>query len=419
MLFAAEAPAPAALTLAESIRRGLSYSLEFQKAESEKRQADAEFRLARAKVMPTLDMNASVTGTETAENYGNGFGHAYKARLDLEQPLFTGGALANGLRAARMRREVAEKKWQAVRHDYTFKVVEAYYKAAQAQVLLAIAKENREILKNYLAITTRYAAIGRSKGIDRLQAEASYNLSESQVLESESTLEGFRQDLIRLLGEDQGLEAPLDPRLSLQAFDPGSLDKMLRQALEQNPAIQALSLQADSLTYENRARMFEHRPTLSARGSYGYDSPEYDRWIKDSGEAYSFGLVLKIPLFSGFSSLAQSDQLAEQRVQLEKDLAIRRKELQKTLATALATLQRDFTRLKHTQVSSASSKKAMDVAVRDYRNGLLSSTDVLNIQRTRFEADRQHTLAQYSYNQQMLNLRRDIGADLQKIYEGK
>jgi outer membrane protein TolC len=40
----------------------------------------------------------------------------------------------------------------------------------------------------------------------------------------------------------------------------------------------------------------------------------------------------------------------------------------------------------------------------------------LNIQRTRFDADKQYAEAQYSYQLQVLQLRRDLGTDLEKTY---
>jgi outer membrane protein TolC len=406
-----------ALTLKEAVKRGLGYSLEVQKAQSEKAQADAEYRLARAKIFPTLALNAKGGTTATAEHYGNGYVDAYSARLNLEQPLFYSGVISAGMKAASLRQEMAASKLRDAKQDYVFKVVEAYYKTAQAQTLLGIAKENREVLKNFWEITSRYARIGRSKGVDRLQAEASYNLSESDVLEAESSLEESRYQLARLLGEESGTTEALAPKLRVEAYDPGALDKLAQEALEKNPSIKATESELESLIQANRAKMVEHRPKLYLKGSYGYDAPDEDVWFMKKGEAYSLTVNLDIPLFSGFSSFAQSDQQNEQRRQKEKDLMIQRQDLRKNLASSLATMKRDFQRLKLTQNSATSSKKAIDIAVRDYRNGLLSPTEVLNIQRTRLDADRKYTAAQYSYNQQILSVRRDIGVDLEKTYE--
>lgn len=420
---ASEKPAKSVLSLTSTISKGLAFSLELQKAEAEKKAAEDDYRLAESKLFPTVAINASGGTQKTSTAYNGGLStnttnisETYKARLDLEQPLFTGGVITAGLSAAKLNRDVARQKAYAARQNYIYSIVESYFKSAQAQVLLSLAQDNRSVLKSYLEITTRYAAIGRSKNIDRLQAEASYNLSEADVLAAESTREQTRQDLIRLLGDSMGDSTDLETEFSLQPVETGNLDQLLEKAIANNPEIRSLELQVESLKYTNRAKMVDHRPKLSLKGSWGYDSPDRPNWFEKASEAYSLTLNLNIPLFSGFSSFAQSDAYAQQLVQLEKDLGIKRLELQKSLAKALATLQREFQRLKLTQISATSSRKAMDVAVRDYRNGLLSSTDVLNIQRTRFDADRQYTLAQFSYNSQVLSLRRDLGIDLEKTY---
>ena len=276
-----ESNAATALTLKDSIKHGLDFSLEIQKAESEKRAAHDEYRQARAKLLPTIDLNASALSDKRATNLGGGFTDNFKARLDLDQPLYTGGVTSAGLKAARLNRDVAEQKAFAVRQDYIFKIVDAYYKTAQAQVLHTLSKDNRTVLKNYLDITTRYAAIGRSKNVDRLQAEASYNLSEAQVLDFESSLEQLRQELIRLLGEEVSMEAPLDPKLNLQPYNPGTMDQLLRRALDNNPALRAVHLQVESIHYQNRVKMIEHRPRLSLKGSWGFDSRHEETWFKE------------------------------------------------------------------------------------------------------------------------------------------
>jgi outer membrane protein len=411
--------APAPLSLADAIKRGLEFSPEVQKAQSEYKYARAAHRQAISSLFPTIDLTASSGKTVAAEYYGGATTDLNRARLEGEQPLFTGGVISAALRATTAKKEAAEKRLKLANHLYTFKIVSTYYTTAQAQTLLEIAKENREILKTYLSITTRYAKIGRSKAVDRLQAEASYNLSESDVMEAESALESLRQDLIRLIGDESGTNATLVPKLRTEKFEIGTLDKIYDQALSSNPEIQAVELDLKSLIQQNRAKMINHRPKLSLKGFWGYDSPEEKNWFHEKGENYGVSLNLKVPLFSGGSSFAESDQYAEQRVQLEKDLAVKRLELRKSVASSLITMQKDFQRLKLTQSSADSSKKAMDVALRDYRNGLLNATEVLTIQRGRFEADRKNTLAQYSYNQQILNLRYDLGLDIEQTYGDK
>lgn len=420
-LYAQPAKPPASIRLSDAIRQGLAFSPEIQKAESEKRAADDRYKIAQSRLFPTVNLRASGGSTKGSSAYSatgrpGGVTQTYDAHLEAEQVLFQGGVVLAGLSAAKLERDMRMQRIFASKQDYTYRIIEAYLNASEAQALLEISKENRQILKAYADITARYAAIGRSKNIDRLQAEASYNLSEAQVLQSESELERNRQELLQLLGDPHSL-LPLDTQISAQSVETGDLNQLYKKALENNPEIKALQLEVESLKYANRVKMAEFRPKLTLNGTYGYDSPDRVRWIgKDIAEEYSVTLNLTVPLFRGFSSFAESDANAQALIQKEKDLQIKQIGLQKSLAKALATVQREFNRLKLTQSSAASSKRAMDAGIRDYRNGLLSSTDVLNIQRTRFDADRQYTSAQFSYNRQVLSLRRDLGIDLEQTY---
>jgi outer membrane protein len=411
------------LTLAEALRRGLAFSPDIQRAQSELKEAEANYRLTEASVLPTLDLKGSVGSQKTSGAYRSGFSNTtgqtefYRAQIVGSQPLYQGGAIGSGLAAARTRKKMAEQKVFDARQRYAQQIVQAYLQAAQNEVGLTIARDNREILKSYAEITARYAAIGRSKNIDRLTAEASYNLSEAEVLNAEIQREQGHVSLLRLMGEEPTpQELRINTNLVLQPAETGNLDELYMKAIKSNPQVRAKELEIEALKHENQARLSKHYPKLSLDGSWGYDSPDQPNWFKEASQAYSVSLNLTIPLFSGLSSFSERSAQAERVHAIERDLQNIRLDLRRSLGTALVSLDKEFRRLKLTQTSSQGARRAMEVAVRDYRNGLLSSLDVLNIQRTRFDADRQYTSAQYTYHQHVVTLRKDLGIDLERVY---
>lgn len=417
-----EKPAAPTLTLSGAIRKGLEFSVEIQSAQSEVRQREADFRSSEARLFPTLDLKAAAGNQQSSSAYRFGFSgtsgetEVYRAYLALSQPLYAGGGATSGISAAKLAKDAAAQRLFDAKQKYAFGLIEAYFKAAQNQLLLALARDNRSILKSYYEVTSRYASIGRSKNIDRLTAEASYNLSEAEVLNAESELERSLQDLQRATGGEISLDTNLENEIPLQPVETGTLDQLYQKAIENNPEIRALELDVEEQKYINRTKLAEHYPKLSLDGTYGYDSPDRPNWLKETSEYYSVFLNLTIPLFSGFRSLGENQSYKEEVFQRERTLMAKRTDLQRSLAKAMVTIEREFRRLKLTQTSAAGARKAMDVAVRDYRNGLLSSLDVLNIQRTRFDADRQYANAQFSYHAQVLRLRKDLGIDLEKAY---
>lgn len=418
-----QAAEPAKITLGWTIKEGLNASLEIQSAEAERRRIDSEYKLAQSKIFPVINGVASGGTRKNSAAYRVGSqvsildaNETYSAGFELDQPLYAGGAISSGLALTRTNREIAKQNLYATKQNYVFSLIENYLLAAEKQVNLDLARDNRDILKKYFQITSQYAAIGRSKNVDRLQAQSNFNLSEAEVLKAESEYESALQAMFRFMGKSKPDNAQVETNLLLQQIEVGTLDQLYQKALENNPSIRATTSSVDAQKYSNDLTMSVHKPTLNLKGNWGYDSPDRVNLIESRAETYSLTLNLKIPLFSGLDSFSQRQINSEQLVVKQKDLAIQQRNLHNSLSQALATLNRDFARLKLTQDSATISRKAMDVAIRDYRNGLLSSTDVLNIQRTRFESDRQYLTAQYSYHRQVLTLRRDLGIDLEKSY---
>jgi outer membrane protein len=410
------------LSLKESIRRGLEFGIEIAQAKSLLRKAEAQYRVSDSFLFPTVNLVGQAGAQKASAAYSGGFtgstgeSELYRAYLSLRQPLYQGGLVTAGLSANRVQIESAKQRLFDSKQKYAFSVIETYLKASKAQLLLSLSRDNRSILKSYFQVTARYASIGRSKNIDRLTAEASYNLSEAEVLKAESELERGLQDLQQVTGFEVPLDTNLENETPLQPVETGSLDQLYQRAVENNPELRALEMDVDRQKYLNDARLSDHFPRLSLDGTYGYTSPDRPNWIKDTSESWTVFLNLTIPIFSGFRSLADRASYREDVFLAERELAGRRIEIQRSLAKSMVTITREFNRLKLTQVSAAGARRAMDVALRDYRNGLLSSLDVLNIQRTRFDADKQFAEAQFSYQLQVLQLRRDLGTDLEKTY---
>lgn len=411
------------LTLREALQQGMTYSLEVQQAESRSREADANYRAARSLIFPTIDLEGayghrqstaayttrvtSATGSETDVN---------QAFVKISQPLYSGGALWSGLKAATLNQDAAKQNLLATRQDYALSVIRAYLTAAAYQALLDLAKKNRDASKDYFETTKRYAKIGRSKNIDRLSSEASFALSEAEVLDVASLTEQSFADLQRLLGIAEMKDVQLERPKNIAPPTQKPLDQLLNEAVERNPSIKSTQLQIESLKRQIDVELSGHLPSLSLDGSYGFDSPERRNLFDNYAETYSVFLNLKIPLFSGFGYSADRDRAREQLNQLEKQLEIDRRTLYQTISKTLASLNANFARLKLTETAAERAHQATGMALRDYRNGLISNGDVLQIQNTRYNADRQNTNAQLNYQIQAAQFQHALGLGLEQSY---
>jgi outer membrane protein TolC len=427
----AESPATPGMTgtldVKTAIERGLSFSPDVRKAKSVLDQADATFRFAESKLFPTLKAQGLTRTSRNSVTYdpNNAAGNAqlnslynevYTAQIVASQPLYQGGAIEAGLSAARVQQDQAKQGYFKAKQDYLQQLLNAYYDASSNAQKLAMAKLNRDILKGYYEVTVKYVGIGRSKGIDRLQAEANLQLAEAEILRLEAAEETSVQSLLKLTGDTNLAHAKLETHFEAQPVNIGSLDDAFQRASESNPDLRMARLGIENQRYQNDLTMSTDWPTLSIDGSFGYQSPDRQNVFDNSGEFYTVGLTLTVPLFSGLSSISQRRINRELLTQKEKDSINQELTVKQNLAVAMATVQRNYEQLKLNRQAAESARKAMDVALHDYRSGLLTSTDVITLQNTRYSAETAFLTAQFSYLQQVLNLRHDLGTDLEKVY---
>ena len=410
------------LVLKDLIKRGLTYSPHVQQAEASLKISRETFSQAESLIFPNLEIQAGAFNRKLALiNFGqSGFirQNQYQANLVLSQPLYAGGAITSGLRAAKLGQELARQQVFIQKQDYLFNLISTYYDYSESVERLRQALINRDFLKNYSQIARQYASIGRTKSIDRLQADANLASSESAVLENESIAESARNRLLQVVGEEEYSSEDLKifTELSIQPIEPITLDEALKKAAENNPELRGAEIALRQQEYVNDLNLVDDMPRLSLDGSYGYITQTRDEWFRDDRNNYSIGVNLVIPIFSGLSSLSKRRANTQLTFQRQQELELKQDQLRQTLSTAIETLNRDFKRIKFLKDAVELGRKAMDSALRDYRRGLVSSTDVVAIQTSRFQSELELLKVSSSYMKQVLSLRKDLGVELEKIY---
>lgn len=413
------------LTLHQLLQQGFNHNPDWISSRSFLRQKQGEQGYAEAQLFPKLDLKAEGRSYRDPVVYGAGGislipptnRELYATYLQLDQPLYKGGILTNGLAWKRAEVEKARQDLLNKKQQVSYDIIMGYISVIEWQRKKKLARENREVLSSYAKTVIQYANIGRSRRTDRMQAEISLALSESEVLAAENGFEAAKEALIRLTGCEDFQELAEDSSvISAKPLDQISYDQILQRALENNPEIQSFKKQVDVVVYDTKKDTAEDWPELSLTGIMGYRSPDRPNLITGSAEYYSVGLNLKIPLFSGFSMFSKRQVHAERRVQAETDLRRAQLSLRERVKVDLETMSREFERVKKTQTALNTAREAMTIALREYRSGLLSSTDVVNLQQSRYSAETQSLSSHIAYLKQIMNLRRELGTDLAKVY---
>lgn len=412
-----------ALTLPAAIQKGLSFSPEVRQAESVVHENQEKITGARGALFPTVNGKVSATtrqNSTTAATVSNSTGgnssEVYNAALEFTQPLYTGGSFSSGLNTLKVDEEIARQSYFKTKQDQTERIIIAYYELVKMRQLLRAAEENEGILSSYLGITSRYEKIGRLRSTDRMQASVNHSLSLIDIEQVKTNLSQKLQEMRVLLGV--GADVLILPQfeITIPSVNILSEQEALKTALTNNPAARVAELKVERTEYAKEYDLSTDMPSLNLSGAAGYQSPDRPRWFESTSQYYAVGLNLTVPLFSGLTSFSKRRLHNERFYQAVKEAEVLKNSLRATIPNLLSTLRSLYQQLKITQTAATQSREALNTANKGYQSGTVSSSDILNLQRSRYETEKLFIQAQINYLENLVALRKSLGIDLEKAY---
>ena len=414
-----------ALTLVSALKLGLDYSPDIKSAASQVKGAADATAKAKGLIFPTITGVASATNsqnsttftTASAPSTGSATGDTYSVAVNLSQPIYAGGAITSGLDYYKAGEDVSQQNYFNVKQTLILNLLTAYYALAQAQESLAAAESNRDILKSYTDITSYYERIGRSRKIDLMQAQVNWSLALSDVETDQVALKTAIANMNHYLGESNDHPVRADFKVSVSPVGPITLDQAYDAGVKNNPVIRSAVIALEQVQYTEDIDLAQDLPSLSLVGSEGFKSPDTGSLWYQSSNQYSIGLNLTVPIFTGFSSFAKRSGYEEQKYQAEKAIQIAKDNMRNSLQNDIAAIRSAQLQLNLAVASVKQSRTALELANKAYRQGTASSLDVINMQNVRYSSEKLFVSSQYAYLQALLNLRQQMGIDLEKAYE--
>ena len=307
------------LSLDAALRHALSLNPELRAAGRQAQAADARADAAKGAFLPQLgvrymvrrsdnplDAFADKLNTRSANpaDFGNAQTLNYPdastlhaTQLALEMPLYTGGRLVAGARAAGATAQAAHLDYEHRQQTTAYNTLHAYRAAQAAASALTIANDAVDAARDHAQTTARLARQGRIVASDSLTAEL--NLATAQGLrEQAANRQRLALEALRLV---TGL--PATAELLLPAWEnasPAALSAVTETQSEQR----ALATRKDILAHE--AQLVASRAKISAaRAAF---QPQVgviaaDSWYDDSAslsnKSQSIMGVVSLNLFNG------------------------------------------------------------------------------------------------------------------------
>jgi outer membrane protein TolC len=381
------------LSLSEALELAEQHSHQLKKTRAERQAYESLLRSAGAKRMPTLSLEAIAFYNDEVASFDItlplnrtisreiGTKDNYLTNVRLSLPLFTGGKISSGIKAAQAdldwRRALEEASLEKVLYQARLEYLSLYKAERLVEAAQASLERATIIMKDVQALFNA----GTADSVDLLEADFTFNEAYLKVKEAESARRAAEIRLTTLLG------LPSNESIKLTDTPPPPTGRQIFYSSPTKPELKAgLAAIARSQAQFELAQS-AYLPSVATYVGYSYGKPNIDWFNKTWMDYFTVGAKLTWSLNLGRQehyTIRQARYL-HRAAQKNYDDLLERFERDAKLALEQVTLARQ--RYNTTKQRKRTADDNYRLALRMHKNGALSSNRLLEIETALSEAE--------------------------------
>ncbi len=398
---AMEAQTELILDKAKVIELALQQNSEMLKLRKEVEIAETSLSEVRANFSPQLSVNTIYTrmGEAPKQSLNN-----YTFKVGLQQPLFMGGQLKAGYNQAGKNYQIAKLEFEQKKAELKESLLKQYYNILKAKKMVKLSQQNVAQINRYVEIAQVNKEVGIFTNTDVLQAKINANRAEQGLLKARNAFKLAKLALKNSLGlrADQAIE--FSDELEWSEIELTE-SEAISYALMYRPDLKILELSEDTLSLNIKRTKGSRYPSLMLNGEY---STNGDKLKIDDGK-WNLSLLLSFDLYDGGakdSKIKKAEKELE-KFELTKNQAIDGVKLE--IKQSLLTLEEAKQSIELMRLSLEEAKNNLRDTEIKFREGIVTSFDVLNAQTTLQQVQNDYYQAIYDYNLALISLERAMG----------
>ncbi|QJC55467.1 Outer membrane protein TolC [Polaromonas vacuolata] len=342
--------------------------------------------------------------------------------LTASQPLYRPANWASYLQS---QPQVAQARAQldAAEQDLILRASQSYFDVLAAQDTLTFVLAQKSAVSEQLASAKRNFEVGTATITDTREAQARFDLVVAQEIAADNDLRIKKIALDQLVGRTGTQPLALATPTILPSILPADPNSLVDQAEALHPLIRQAKNGLEVAELEIQKAQAGHKPTLDLNASYNV-ARNPSGTATTSALAYrtntgTVGLLLNVPIFSGFSVENRIRETLFLRDKSQSDLEGARRSVAQATRTAFYGVVSNLGQVKALEAAELSSQSALDANKLGYQVGVRINIDVLNSQSQLFQTKRDLAQARYNVLLGGLRLRQANGSltelDLQPV----
>ena len=408
------------------IGRAVQSNLDLQIAQARVREARAQYGVAVADFLPSLDASGSYERQRQSHKQplftafqipSSAFqNNVFQAGFDASWEIDLFGGKRRAAEAAKAEVAASEYGRRDTLVTLLGEVARNYVDVRGYQRQLAIANENIEAQTKVLAITQRRFANGLTSDLDVEQANTLLATTRAEIPTLQTSLRTSIHRLGVLLGREPGsLLAELSKDAPIPATPPAVPAGLPSELLLRRPDVQRAERELAAATANIGVAKSDLFPKFFLTGAAGLESVSASDWFTSGSKFWSFGPTVQWDIFDTVRVRAnikvQNARQEQALLNYEQTALIAFEEVE----NGLAAYANEQIRRRSLREAVTSSQKSLALANKLYSNGLTDFLHVLDAERSLYQAQDALVQSDRTVSSDLISLYKSLGGGWETV----
>lgn len=296
--------------------------------------------------------------------------------------------------------------------DLITRVAQAYFDVLLARDSVAFASAQKTAIAEQLQQAKISFQVGTATITDTHEAQARYDLAQSQEIAAKSDLEIKQRALELIIGKPTPALAPLGAGFQLVLPEPAVQDKWVDESRSASAQVRVAESNLTLAQQEVQRNRGGHHPTLDAFANYNRSAqgaPTLQTGLGFDTRSSNVGLQLAVPIYQGGAINSRVREAVANEEKARQDLENVRRTSELTARQNYLGVTSGVSQVKALESAVVSSQSSLDSTRLGREVGVRTQVDVLNAQQQLFSARRDLAQAKYAYILSTLRLKAAVG----------
>jgi outer membrane protein TolC len=406
---------PDSLTLHKAVQFALTNQPSLEQVQAQIKAARAQVGQAKSARYPQLSAKGDLSylsPVSSLELNGQTFQiqpkKIYNIHLAAQQLITNFGKTQANIQLAKSRTLTARQQAEVVKWTISYFTAQTFYSVLFEERNIKVVNKQLKQLSSDLDIAQKKLHAGAATNYDVLTIKVRLAEAKNQKRDLQNQRDKLKITLRRLFGWKPSRSVPVAGVLTTKPVQHMS---GLNAIYKNRPDYQELLNKEKTLRQAYKVSKLSKRPQLTAGGTAGFKNG----YVPDLNEIlgnYTIGLHLTVPIFSGFSHHYRKQE-AKANIHSAKAATIKlQRQIQADISKAESDVQTGKSKLSTAHLQIEQAKKGLILARIRFKNGAITSNDLLAAETALAQARFQDVTTIYNILLSQYDLRKAMGVKI-------